>query len=154
MCWWCRKPAPLALTPAQVTLIVGEVNRGLNILVDGVSPLAEALGVKIETTTHPISAVHDMLNMQTTVSGVNESLTLHWAATPVPECTLPEDADSLYEEPGSGQVMAAYFQLNRGHCLAFIPPLRSAHREGLWAFSHVSVRLLHRLSGVAHLHRA
>ena len=97
------------LSPAQVASITGEVNRGLNILIDGVSPLAKALGLKFSTVTHLVGEVGDFKTDQN----------LKWAPTTVPECTFPPGATVLYQDTEDELTLAASFPLNRGHCLAF-----------------------------------
>ncbi len=99
----------LALSPTQVTFIAGEVNRGLNILIDGASPLAKALGVEFSPTTFMVNEVCD------TQSGQS----LQWTPTPVPICSFPPGANVLYQDMEDERPMAAWYTLNRGHCLAF-----------------------------------
>ena len=99
----------LILSPAQIAFIIGEVNRGLNILIDGDSSLARDLGIKFTSTTHMVSDVRDIKTDQE----------LHWVPAAAPECTFPSGANALYQDRATELTLAAWFSLNRGRCLAF-----------------------------------
>ena len=100
----------LALTPDQVTLITDEVNRGLNIFIDGMSPLALSLGIHASSTTCKVCNIYDVLTLHH----------LTWSTpAPAPACTFPGSASVLYKDLDSKQTLAAMFDVQRGHCLAF-----------------------------------
>lgn len=98
-----------ALSATQIKLITEEVDQGLNILLEGMSPLAHTLGIKQTTTTCPVSAIRDLVTLQT----------LTWPSpTLVHQFTYPIGANIVYHVDGGSMPVGAWFNVHRGHCLA------------------------------------